>query len=193
MSKPTGQGRRGALSILCVFLVASAILRVPVAGVAWAEAQADQATDQDTEPVATIVAPTEDPAALLAAFQEREARLREREGRLEDRMAALRLAESELREQLAALTEAEDALKATLALADEASEADLDRLAVVYQNMKPKDAAALFEQMDPDFSSGFLGLMDPVAAAQIMTLLTPETAYTISVVLAGRNANVPQE
>ena len=57
--------------------------------------------------------------------------------------------------------------------------------------MKPKDAAALFEEMSPEFAAGFLGLMRADAAALIMTGLEPTTAYSISVILAGRNANVP--
>lgn len=47
--------------------------------------------------------------------------------------------------------------------------------------------------MDPGFAAGFLGRMRPEAAAGIMTGLSPETAYTISVVLAGRNADVPRD
>jgi len=35
--------------------------------------------------------------------------------------------------------------------------------------------------------------MRPEAAAAIMAGLTPQAAHTFSVVLAGRNANVPKE
>ena len=88
---------------------------------------------------------------------------------------------------------AEEALAATIAMADEAAATDLDQLTNVYENMKPKEAAALFEEMPPEFAAGFLGMMRPDAAALIMTQLEPEVAYSFSVVLAGRNANVPTE
>ena len=106
---------------------------------------------------------------------------------------ALRVAEQEVTEKLAALTGAEAALRATLALAETAAESDLSRLATVYENMKPKDAAALFTEMTPEFAAGFLGLMQPEAAAAIMTELEAPVAYSISVMLAGRNALVPTQ
>lgn len=186
--------RQSVLPVIGGLLIASAILRVSTTGQAIAEAGAE--VDQ-TPPLSVATQPAErmtgDNAALLAAMQAREARLRERELALQDRMQAMSIAEAKLEQQIAALTEAEEALRATLALADSAAESDLDRLTRVYENMKPKDAAALFEQMSPDFAAGFLGLMEPVAAAGIMTLMTPESAYSISAVLAGRNANVPTE
>ena len=83
-------------------------------------------------------------------------------------------------------------MRATLSLADEASEKDILRLTSVYENMKPKDAAILFEQMEPNFAAGFLGRMRPDIAAEILSGLSPEVAYSISVILAGRNANVPK-
>ena len=63
---------------------------------------------------------------------------------------------------------------------------------VIHENMKPKDAAALFEEMAPEFAAGFLGRMRPDAAGAVMAGLDPKTAYTISVLLAGRNADVPK-
>ena len=88
---------------------------------------------------------------------------------------------------------AEAKLASTLALADNAAENDLARMTSVYENMKPKEAAALFEEMSPDFAAGFLGRMRPDAAAAIMAGLSAPTAYTVSVVLAGRNASAPTE
>lgn len=108
-------------------------------------------------------------------------------------MKALDLADHAIEEKIAALETAERALSATLALADGASESDLGRLTSVYENMKPKDAAALFETMDPAFAAGFLARMRPETAAGIMAGLSPQVAYKISVILAGRNAAVPTE
>jgi flagellar motility protein MotE (MotC chaperone) len=133
------------------------------------------------------------PAALMAALQEREARVTANEAALADRAQALNVAEAEIREQLEALAAAEASLVATLALADSAAEDDLTRLTAVYENMKPQDTAALFATMDPAFAAGFLGRMRPDAAAAVMTNLAPDVAYSISVLLAGRNAAVPTE
>ncbi|MEP4475030.1 MAG: hypothetical protein ABJ024_08265, partial [Lentilitoribacter sp.] len=79
-----------------------------------------------------------------------------------------------------------------MALANTAAEDDLVRLTAVYENMKPKDASALFEQMEPGFAAGFLGRMRADAAAGILSGLSPQVAYSISVILAGRNADIPE-
>ncbi len=188
MSKVRHRGRRGTLHIISGLLIASAVVRLS------AQAGPALANDTEIEPAVTAMALEEtNTDALLAAFRDREARLAEREAQLQDRMQALRVAEVEIAERLEELVAAEQALAATIAAADSASLTDLEQLTTVYENMKPKEAAALFEEMPPQFAAGFLGMMRPDAAALIMTQLAPETAYSFSVVLAGRNANVPTE
>jgi flagellar motility protein MotE (MotC chaperone) len=178
--------RRGALQVLAVFLILSAVLR---AGAQIGPAFANEPVDI-APAAAQPAAPTDE---LLAAFQAREARLTAREDQLRDRLQALRVAEAEIEEKLTAMRDAEQALNASIAQAETASIADLDLLTAVYENMKPKEAAALFEQMQPQFAAGFLAMMQPAAAALIMSELLPETAYSFSVVIAGRNANAPTQ
>ena len=47
--------------------------------------------------------------------------------------------------------------------------------------------------MEPSFAAGFLGRMRADVAAAILAGLEPDLAYSISVELAGRNADVPRE
>jgi flagellar motility protein MotE (MotC chaperone) len=132
------------------------------------------------------------PGPLLVAIRDRQALLDEREARFEDRMQALTIAEQRVKDNIKQLVAAEKKLAATLAIADKAAEKDLARLTSVYENMKAKTAASLFSEMAPEFAAGFLGRMRADAAAGIMSNLEPGKAYTISLVLAGRNAGVPQ-
>lgn len=170
-------------------LLTSAIVRI---GITAGPAMADS-TAASVDENAPIAIDTADTGSLLAALQAREIRLDERDSQISERMQALDVAETEIEEKLQALIIAEERLSATLALADGASESDLMRLTTVYENMKPKEAAALFTEMAPQFAAGFLGMMRPDVAALIMTELEPEVAYSFSVVLAGRNANVPTD
>lgn len=199
---PQRRKGRGTLHVLAGLLIASAIVRGGNHSMqAYAEAVTTNMTmpNSDNKDSNEIGSSIQTPltnseiSALLTAFRAREDRLAAREVQLVDRMQALRLAETQFGQQLAALIEAEEKLAATLALTETASENDLNRLAIVYQNMKPRDTAALFSQMNPGFAAGFLGLMQPESAAAIMTELEPEIAYSISVMLAGRNANVPRQ
>lgn len=186
--------RKRVLHLIGGLMVASAVVRGVPVGQAVAESSVQAASEDSATMAVTENEPTTpDAGTLLSALQERETELEERERALEERLLAMQVAEAELMEQLTALTEAEEALRGTIALADSAAENDLERLTRVYENMKPKDAAALFEEMSPQFAAGFLGMMEPVSAAGIMTLLEPETAYSVSAVLAGRNAGVPTE
>lgn len=185
--------KRGPLQVIVGLLVISAVMRLTVgAGEAFANSPAEIEPEL-AEPVQSQHADASPSSDLFAALRAREERIIAREARFADRMQALNVAEGEIAEQLAVLRQAEEALSATIALADTAAETDLGRLTTVYENMAPKDAAALFEQMPPPFAAGFLGMMDPVAAAKVMAGLTPETAYSFSVVLAGRNALVPTQ
>ncbi|MDT8325877.1 MAG: hypothetical protein RQ750_00630 [Roseovarius sp.] len=185
---------RGALFMITSLLIGSAIIRLgDGAGQAYARSsQAQENTSASHTPSTSCETP-DDLQLLLTAFQEREARLKDQESALSDRMQALRVADQEIDRKLAALTEAEEALRQTIALADSAAEDDLTRLTKVYESMKPKQAAALFEEMDPRFAAGFLARMRPESAAAVMAGLSPGAAHMFSVVMAGRNANVPNE
>ncbi|GAA6188386.1 hypothetical protein [Litorivita sp. NS0012-18] len=199
-AKPKARKRRrtgrGTLLIIASLLIGSAMIRIGGdAGKAFAVENKKDAPTSDTLAAtpAEGCAPSPDMAEMLKLFQTREERLKTREAQMQERMQALAVADEQIANKMAELTAAEAALRETLALADSAAETDITTLTAVYENMKPKDAAALFEEMDPDFAAGFLARMRPDAAAGIMTGLSPTAAYTISVVLAGRNANVPKQ
>lgn len=182
---------RSALWLIALMLFASAIIRFGT-GPAIAIAN-DLNTQQDEPPEETQRDLAGDLAALLEDVQARERALSEKEAALEARMQVLALIEEEVKRDIARLEAAEAELRSTLATADKAAETDIARLTAVYENMKTEQAAALFQRMEPIFAAGFLGRMRSDAAAAILAGLEPDLAYSISVVLAGRNANVVRE
>lgn len=188
---------RGVILMLASLLAASAGVRV-------ASSAGDAlplVPERLTAPPATDVTPLpvvreatrDEMASLLEALRVREAAVEQREADMAVREKSLSVARQEIERRMVALEETEAQLRATLARADSAAEDDVARLTTVYENMKPKEAAALFEAMEPEFAAGFLGRMRPDAAASVMAGLNPETAYTISVILAGRNAGAPND
>ena len=183
-------GGRGVLWILALFLAASGALRVgSEVGLAFAHAAPEAAEDSAAVPL--VCDPP--PAALAAALSAREEKVARSENALAERLAALALADEAINGRIAELEVVETRLRETLALADGAAEDDLLRLTAVYETMKPKDAAQLFEAMTPEFAAGFLGRMRPDAAAAVFSGMTPEAGYAVSVILAGRNAEVPKD
>ncbi|MEP4703193.1 MAG: hypothetical protein ABJZ79_18780 [Parasphingorhabdus sp.] len=191
--------RGGVLMLISMLLTGSALLRFGVEAapaIGREVAQSDHPVEERSVPEFKAAERTQAPVELqhvLAALQDREERLKQRELALEERLEALSIADAAIDRKLVALVEAEETLQRTLAMADGAAEGDLTQLTGVYEKMKPKDAAALFEEMAPSFAAGFLARMNPESAAAILAGLSPRAAYTISVVLAGRNANVPTE
>ena len=149
---------RGALVAISALLIGSALIRIgDDAGQAFAKVANEPEVMQPEETVQQGQSETpEELQAMLNAFREREAKIAQQEAAIQDRMQALKFANREIERKLTELTAAEEALRETIALADTAAESDLDRLTRVYENMKPKQAAALFEEMDPNFAAGFL-------------------------------------
>ncbi|MEB8387674.1 hypothetical protein OO012_10570 [Rhodobacteraceae bacterium KMM 6894] len=190
-----GKAGRGALTLIAGLLVSSGVLRIGHdAGQAWA--RSDPAVDVsmlDSAPTAKACTSDEDMHKMLQSFRARETQIEVQENAIIERLQALKVADREVERKLVRLVAAEEELRATIALADTAAEGDIARLTKVYENMKPKQAAALFEEMNPEFAAGFLGRMRPEAAAGIMAGLSPEAGHTFSVVMAGRNAGAPTE
>lgn len=183
------KSRGGVLAIISMLMIGSAAIRLVLeAGPALAKG-----ADTDIEGHVNVAPPLPGANMLLTELLRREDRLRQKETAVQDREKALEIANRAIESRLVALQEAEEALRATMAIAEKAAEADLTRLTDVYQNMKPKEAAALFETMEPGFAAGFLSRMPPDIAAGVLAGLSPEAAYTISVIMAGRNAAAPQE
>lgn len=195
MPRPRWTAGRGALVLIALLFAASALIRLGSgAGTAIAQEIASLQDASVTEPSgedARSCTQPEEIELLLASISEQQARLRERKSRLDVFEQTLQFSEEKISERLAELEQAEERLASLLSLSETAAENDLARLTAVYENMKPTQAAKLFEQMVPEFAAGFVGRMRADAAAQIMAALPAETAYSISVILAGRNANAP--
>lgn len=195
MPKRTWSAGRGALVMIALLLASSALIRLGTgSGAAIALELAElPALNQQPKADPIIADITPDLVILLEEAQQKQIELAEREAVLEARSQALALIEDAVNQDLARLEKAEEKLRSTMVVADQAAENDLTRLTAVYENMKPDQASALFQMMEPSFAAGFLSRMRADAAAAIMAGLEPELAYSISVVLAGRNANVPRE
>lgn len=180
---------RGALIAVAVVLAGSGVLRLAQSA---EHAYFLMATNQvDDVEVTDGCTPAEDGSKFLTALRAREANLSEREQKIEMREQTMAMAETAIKAKMEELSQAEAELAKTMSIADRAADEDVARLVALYENMKPKQAAPLFEEMAPEFAAGFLARMRPDAAALILAGLDPTKAYSISVLMAGRNANAP--
>ena len=186
--------RPGALFLIGLCFFGSGIVRIWESNAAIAEEVSRFAAASEEAPMAPLSCPPPmEPESLLNAIQEREQQLDKKEERLANREQVLRVARLQVDDEIKRLEQVEAKLAATISRAEGAAKKDIDRITTVYENMKAPQAAAIFETMDVTFAAGFLMQMRPDAAAGILANLSPEAAYSISVVMAGRNADVPEE
>lgn len=188
-SRPGRPRNKRVLVSIIAILIVSGVLRIGASDIALAEIAGLPV--KAAEPVQCVADP--EIAALMSTLRSRTEDLDQREKRVAEREQTLALADVEIASKLTQLEEAETRLSLTISVADKAAEGDLARLTSVYESMKPRVAAQLFETMAPEFAAGFLARMRPDAAAAVLSGLRPDTAYTISVVMAGRNAEAPKE
>lgn len=116
-----------------------------------------------------------------AALTEREEIISSYEEKLEDR-------EKQIEAKILELKEAEISLRGTISAAQNSAREDVEKLTLLYEKMKSKEAAAVFELMEPSLAAGFLSNMKQEQASGILAKVSPEKSYAISIYLAGRNA-----
>ena len=193
MPKRAWASGRGALGFIALLLIGSAVLRFgvgPGAAIAKEIELPETLSALSSSPQIPAHDISPELVALLTQTKAREEALIQKEEAFEARVQALALIEEAVARDIARLEAAEAELRSTISVADGAAESDINSLTMVYENMKPERAAPLFQRMEPSFAAGFLGRMRADAAAAIMANLEPDLAYSISVVLAGRNADV---
>lgn len=63
---------------------------------------------------------------------------------------------------------------------------EAQRVAAIYEQMKPQLAGPIIGGMDPDFAAGLLLAMNGESASSIMATLDPKRAYAITVMMASK-------
>jgi len=127
--------------------------------------------------------------AILETLSSDMERLDIRETQIKEREVALAAIEKTMAAQMEAVDVANKALQVKIDQINTLANDDLKHLVGMYQTMKPKQAAEIFNSMDPAFAAGFLREMSSEKAGFIMANMDARRSYTISVIIAGKNAN----
>lgn len=188
--------RFGALLVLAACFIASALIRAGEVVAALPASEDDGFGNPIAQPQ-NAVSPADDPMTskgpkvLLDEMRRQRERLADRTAELDAREKKLNILKKRMEQRLEDLRIARDRLQQTAALVSDAAGKDVERLAQMYQQMKPKQAAQIFDQMAPSFAAGFLSQMRPDAAALVMANMQADKAYAVSLMLAGRNMDKP--
>jgi flagellar motility protein MotE (MotC chaperone) len=124
--------------------------------------------------------------ALLDRLQARRQELDGRSQELDLRENLLRAAEKKIEDQLTELKAVEDRIAAAETARKSEEDGKLKDLVVMYENMKPKEAAAIFDVMDMRVMVEVAAKMAPKKTGDIIAKMSPNSAERLTVALAKR-------
>ncbi len=169
---------------------------VPGEAVAGAETE-DAPLGINPNEVGEIVATEEtmSPAriAILQRLAQRRRALDDYQRELELRENLLVATEKRLQEKLEELKAVEARIQTAIGARDEEQQAQLQGLVVMYENMKPKDAARIFDRLEMSVLIELVQQMNARKMAEILANMSSESAEALTVEISrkGRQDAVP--
>lgn len=124
--------------------------------------------------------PTAAEIEVLEKLAERRKQLDARLKELDLREAMIRSAEKTLDDKLGELKQGETKAEAARAARDGSAGTSLKSLVVMYEAMKPRDAARVFEKMEPRMLVTLARQMNPRKLSEVMAQMTPDAAEKLT-------------
>ena len=147
--------------------------------------------DPTPNPGGTVIPVEEHPVspaerAILEHLQQRRQELETRAREIEIRDNLLKEAEGRLQSRASELRDLEARINTATQKKDEADVARLKGLVVMYENMKPKDAAKIFDRLDMKILVELVTQINPRRMSDIMAQMQPDMAERLTAELAAR-------
>ena len=124
--------------------------------------------------------------AILESLQKRREQLDARGRDLDMRENLLKAAEQRLEAKVAELRDVEGKVKIAEGNRDQAEAKRFKGIIMMYENMKPKDAARIFNRLDMNILVDVSTKMKPRSMSEILAQMAPEAAERLTVELANR-------
>lgn len=135
---------------------------------------------------ATSPAPSPTERVLLERLGERRDEIKQRAKDLDIREKLLENAEKRLDDRVNELRGLEERADPAAAKAKEAESAGMKNLVLMYETMKPKEAARVFDRLSLDVLVPVVLQMNPRKMAEVLAVMAPESAEKLTVALANR-------
>lgn len=137
--------------------------------------------------------PTKSPAELeiLKSLSERRSSLEQREEDINLRLKLLEAAESRLQKRMEEIQTLQSSLAKTDPEAAAKPAEQVKGLATMYENMKPKAAAAVFDELDLSILIDLSRAMNPRKMAAVLAVMDPEKAGALTAALASGAGGPP--
>ena len=124
--------------------------------------------------------------ALLERLQARRQELDARARDLDMREGLVAAAEKKLAARIEELKQVESQITSATTRKDEAEVARFKGLVMMYENMKPKEAARIFDRLDMSVLLDVAAQINPRRMSDILAQMAPEAAERLTVELASR-------
>ena len=188
------------LTLKVTALVTGTSPLVPVVEAASTEPEAEQSEeapeatgeeDKNARPVVDLAARPETVSSqsndVLEALAARRKALDARESEIDMQERLLAAAEARIDDKIAELKDLKAQVDKVFKTEESKGDEKFKSLVKVYENMKPKDAAAVFEQLDMAVLLELLDRMNERKLAAILAAMDPARAQAVTVALATEN------
>jgi flagellar motility protein MotE (MotC chaperone) len=128
--------------------------------------------------------------ALLERLQERRGAIDDRARELDMRETLLQAAERKVDGRINELKDIENRVDAGAKAEQAEADRQLKTVVIMYENMKPKDAARVFDRLNLQVLVPIATAMKPARMSEILAAMTPESAEKLTVALASRSRDV---
>ena len=130
--------------------------------------------------------------AVLERLQERRQELDSRSRDMEMRESLLKAAEKRLEAKVTELKEVEARINTAMGVRDKAEADRFKSIVLMYENMKPKDAARIFDRLEVRVLIDVSTQIKPAKMSEILAAMTSEGAERLTVELANRATATPK-
>lgn len=129
--------------------------------------------------------------ALLERLQQRREQLDQQSRELDMRENLLKAAEKRIEERIKELKQLETNFGTAQRRQDEEEQGRMKSLVIMYEAMKPKDAARIFDRLDLAILVDVVNAMKPSKVADVMAAMDSDVAQRLTVALANRTSSKP--
>jgi flagellar motility protein MotE (MotC chaperone) len=131
--------------------------------------------------------------ALLERLQQRREQLDQQGRELDMRENLLKAAEKRIEERIGELKQLEASVGTAQQRQDDADQTRMKSLVIMYEAMKPKDAARIFDKLDMAILVDVANAMKPQKLADVIAAMDSDAAQRLTVALANRGNAKPQQ
>jgi flagellar motility protein MotE (MotC chaperone) len=143
---------------------------------------------QSADPLPADTSASQAERALLVRLQQRREQLDQQARDLDTRENLLRATEKRIQDRIAELKQMEAGVQVAQEKGAEADVAKVKTLVIMYETMKPKDAARIFNKLDLPILVDVSSAMKPAKLADVLAAMDENVAKRLTVALAEKFA-----